>query len=739
VADQFELDGAAVPFVAGDSVAIAILRTGQQPCHGGTLCLAGDCPNCIAEVDGVAYVRTCQLPAGPGLVVRRHPADANQAPNPPVMHPDDVSSAVQVRRVQADLVVIGAGDSGTVAVGEAEAAGRSTLVLDARDGNEVVGIFGGPTVIVRTEAAMVHVHAHEVVVATGAADLLPVCPGNRLTDLFTSRAAQQALDAGIDLGYVVTVGEVPSTIPGTRAQGTLVRFEGTGRVDAVVTVDGDGVEHRHPCDTAVVGLGRSPRDLLLRMSGNLPVRAVGPAAERFALPPCPTAGTVCLCSKVEVADLDGVWRRGFHHLELVKRASLAGTGTCQGAVCGPYLRAFVTDRTGATPEPFTARPASRQITIAEAGVGSFPDPFRRTPLHDEHLALGANMDRFGNWWRPWNYGDHLREYDAVRNAVSIGDVSTLGKMVVSGPDVLELLERIYPTTIADIRPGRSRYVLLLNERGHLIDDGMVCRETDDRFVLTFTSGGAANAEMWLRDWIDTWDLDVRVLDRTTSLAAINVTGPRAGELLGALGLVDPPRFLQHRHDAVAGVPCHVMRLSFTGEASFELHHDIDRSVELWRALMAAGEPMGIVPHGLQALFGLRLEKGHVIVGQDTEMDTTPRRIAMDWAVKMGKPDFLGKEALARTAGLPDGRRLFAFTMPGAAPVEGSPIWHDGDIAGHVSSTFASPLLGHTVMLGWLKRGWDPLGAPIETVLVDGRTATVATAPFYDPEGARARL
>ena len=222
MADQFELDGAAVPFVAGDSVAIAILRAGQQPCHGGTLCLAGDCPNCIAEVDGVAYVRTCQVQARPGIVVRRHPADANHAPNPPAMHVDQVDgSAAAVRRVQADLVVIGAGDSGTAAAAQAERAGRSTLVLDARDGNEVVGIFGGPTVIVRTEASMVHVHAHEVVVATGAAELLPVCPGNRLTDLFTASAAQQALDAGIDLGYVVTVGEVPATVAGTRAQGTL--------------------------------------------------------------------------------------------------------------------------------------------------------------------------------------------------------------------------------------------------------------------------------------------------------------------------------------------------------------------------------------------------------------------------------------------------------------------------------------------------------------------------------------
>jgi sarcosine oxidase subunit alpha len=343
------------------------------------------------------------------------------------------------------------------------------------------------------------------------------------------------------------------------------------------------------------------------------------------------------------------------------------------------------------------------------------------------------MDRFGGWWRPWNYGDAMREYWAVREGVSLGDVSTLGKMIVTGPDVVEALERLYPTTIADIRPGRSRYVLLLNERGHLIDDGMVCRESDDRFVLTFTSGGAAFAEAWVRDWIDTWGLDVRIMDRTISHGAINVTGPLAGALLQRVGVAEPPKFLQHRHAAVAGIDCHIMRLSFTGEASFELHHPVAHSVELWQALMEAGRDMNITPHGLQALFALRLEKGHVIVGMDTELDSTPRRLNMDWAVKMDKPDFIGRTALARTADLPDRRRLFGFTMDGPAPTEGAPIYVGDRIVGHVASTFTSPILGRAVMLGWQKH--EPWA---DTVTIDGRPATVAHTPFYDPEGARAR-
>ena len=343
------------------------------------------------------------------------------------------------------------------------------------------------------------------------------------------------------------------------------------------------------------------------------------------------------------------------------------------------------------------------------------------------------MDRFGGWWRPWHYGDHLAEYSAVRSAVSLGDVSTLGKFVVAGPDAVEFLQRLYPTDVSTIRVGRSRYALLLNERGHVIDDGMICREADDRFVLTFTTGGAGNAEMWMRDWIETWGLSVLLLDRTMSLAAINVTGPRAAELLGRLGLNEPPRFLQHLHTELAGMPVHVMRLSFTGEASFELHHPVDQSTHLWRSLMAEGAELGIRPHGLQALFALRLEKGHVIIGMDTELDTTPRRLGMDWAVNMEKPFFIGRDALARTAPLPDRRRLVGLTMEGAAPVEGSPIWSDGAVVGHVTSSFSSPNLGRAVMLGWLKRAPFP-----ERVEVDGREAAVTAPPFYDPEGLRAR-
>jgi glycine cleavage system aminomethyltransferase T len=737
-AGRIVVDGRPVGFAAGDSVAVAILRDGEVPGRGGTLCLAGDCGNCLAQVDGIAYMRTCQVAARPGLPVVRHPA-VEMPPLPVVASQDltapPIAREVSVRRVEIDVAIIGGGASGTVAHATATATGRSALLLDAASGDEVVAIYAGPTIVARTPGGMLHVHPGEIIVATGAAELQPVCPGNELAGLLTARAADRLHAAGVDLGNAVAIGTPPDGVPCTPIPGRLVRFRGddAGRVRAVVTADDAGRETTTPCETAILGLGRTPRDLLARMAGEVFVSVVGPAADDVALPPPPTEGVVCRCSGTTVDDLASAWDAGFTELELLKRASLACLGTCQGGACLPQVRSWIAARTGEVPDPFTARPASRQITLAEAGADGYVDAFRRTPLHDEHLALGARMDRFGGWWRPWHYGDAVAEYWAVREGVSIGDVSTLGKLVVSGPDVVELLERLYPCHVADIKPGRSRYALLLNERGHVMDDGMILRESETRFALSFTSGGAANAEMWVRDWIDTWGLRVHVLDRTMSLAAINVSGPLARTLMIRAGLADPPRFLGHVHADVAGVPCHVMRLSFTGEAAFELHHPVDRSVELWRALIDLGADLGIRPHGLQALFGLRLEKGHVIIGMDTELDTTPRRLGMDWAVRMEKPQFIGRASLERTAKLPDHRRWLGFSMPGAAPAEGTPIWSEGDVVGNVTGSWTSPLLGMALMLGWLRRAPFPT-----TVVIDGREAAVTATPFYDPEGLRAR-
>jgi glycine cleavage system aminomethyltransferase T len=733
---QLVFDGRPVPFVEGDSVLIALARAGEHPTGGGCLCLGGDCPHCLCIVDGVAYVRTCQTLARPGMVVERHPLDGY----PPLPDGSPIAPEVQVCHIHCDVAIIGQGESGRAAAAEMRGAGKRVVTLDASTGQEVVGIYAGPLVMARTVDGMLHVHAGEVVVATGAAEIQPVAPGNHLAGIVTARAAARLAAAGVALGRMVAIGAMPADAPPMPAPaqavtGRLVRFEGDGQVRAVVMRDNDGIEHRIECDTVAVGLGLTPRDALTRMGVGLSVRVVGSAARASDVPPCPLAGTVCPCAGVSVDDLQHAWDHGFHELELVKRATLAGTGTCQGAACLPHVRSFLKDRGGELQAPFTARPVTRQLTMAEAASGAYHRATPRTALDAEHRRLGARMDRIGGWWRPWNYGRPIEEYWAVREAVSVGDVSTLGKMLVSGSDALELLERLYPTRVSSIAPGRSRYVLILDERGYVMDDGLICCLDENRYILTFTSGGSSHAEMWVRDWADTWGLDVRLLPQTMTLGAINVTGPLARDLLARGGLSEPPEFMHHARAVVAGIDCRVFRLSFTGEVSFELHHPAEQSVTLWRRLLELGTDLGIKPHGIEALLRLRLEKGHVIVGQDTDFDSTARRIGMDWAVRLDKGNFVGKQAVLRTNRMLLDKQLVGLEMDGPAPSEGECIWHGSDYAGYVTSSTFSPVLGKSVMLGWVKL-FD--GALPSEVTVAGRPARRMRVPFYDREGGRAR-
>lgn len=734
------LDGHPLPFEPGDTVLTALLRQGRRPARSGCLCCAGDCGHCLATIDGVAYIRTCQTHARPGMRVESWPDDDY----PKLPSREAFGAETSVQHQHCDVVVIGGGESGLTESAALAASGKQVVLIDAQRGEEAVSINMGPLVVARTPRGLLHVHAHEIVIATGAMWLQPIAPGNDLAGIYTVAAVEKLHKAGVPLGKIVAVGVPPAEVPCESIDGEIVRFEGGAKVESVIVRDETGRESRYRGDTISVGLGTYPRNVLARMGAGLPVRAIGDCAQEAVIPPCPAAGTVCSCSGVAMSDLQFAYEHGFQEMELLKRATLAGTGTCQGGMCIPYLRSFLLNRSGEAQAPFTARPVARQLTLGEAAAGAYHRGTPRTALDAEHRALGAYMDRIGGWWRPYRYGHWEDEYWAVREAVSIGDVSTLGKMQLAGPDALELLQRLYPIDPSTIKPGRSRYVLMLDDRGYVMDDGLICNDGDGRYTLTFTSGGVTTAEMWMRDWIDSWGLDVRLLNQTMSLGALNVTGPYAQALLKRAGFDTPMKFMDVAQARVLDVSCRVYRMSFTGEASFELHHPAEHSAKLWRALLALGADLGIRPHGIEALLKLRLEKGHIIVGQDSDFDSTPRRLAHEWAVKLdrahpdGSPrDFVGRSALLRTNKQPLDKQLCALEMPEReAPYEGSLISQlDGSYAGYVTSSTWSPALNKTVMLGWV-RLID--GALPDAVLIHGKEARRSSAPFYDKEGARAR-
>ena len=608
------VDGRPIAFEPGDSVAVAIVRAGEVPGRGGTLCLAGDCGNCLG-----GRRRRRLRPDVPGRRRGRGWSSSGIRRREPATPRGRGAARGRGRATRRRA----SSSSAEASSGRRRRRARAPWSSTPRTGSEVVGDLSRPDDH-RPDAG-------RDAPRRGRRDRrrdrrgrdpagLPAATTSRAPDRARRRTAAWRPASSCPTP-VVTVGR------------DLVRFEGDDRArsrgrDPYV----DGAEARAPARTVIVDLGRAPRDLLARMAGSgVPGhrrrRAPRPST-RCRRRPTDPAAVVCRCMGVTVGDLEEAWSKGFTELELLKRATLAGIGTCQGGACLPHVRSWIAARTGerartvhrpARVAPDHARRGRRRRDRRRLPADAAPRRAPRARRADgplRWLVAAVALRRRG---RP----STGRSASASRSATS----RTLGKLVVSGPDVVEALERIYPCHVADIKPGRSRYALLLNERGHVMDDGMILRESETRFVLTFTSGGAANAEMWLRDWIDTWGLRVHVMDRTMSLAAINVTGPLAGELLRRLGLAEPPRFLCHVHADVAGVPCHVMRLSFTGEAAWELHHPIDRSVELWRALMDAGADLGIGPHGLQALFGLPPREGprHRRHGHRARHDAAPDR------------------------------------------------------------------------------------------------------------------
>jgi len=391
----------------------------------------------------------------------------------------------------------------------------------------------------------------------------------------------------------------------------------------------------------------------------------------------------------------------------------------------------------------TSRPPVRPVALETLAASVHEVIEKRTGLHDVHVAAGATLEWSGGWKRPLTYGDRREEYLAVRERVGLMDVGTLGRFLIAGRDALLLADAVFPGRIDDLAPSRSRYVLALDEAGYVADDGLLCALDDGSYLLTSTSGGAERMDARLREWADRLDLHVHLLDRTSELGAILVAGPRARDLLQ--GLTDEPiepatlSYPGHREIVVAGIPCRAIRNGFVGELAFELHHPRSRGPELWDALLRAGEAFDVSAFGLDALEVLRLEKGHVYLGQDTLPDDTPDKLGLGWAVEMTKPWFVGRPSLERLARLPRTRRLagleFDHAPADAAELRGVPLTVGDSIVGRVTSSASSPVLDRAIGLGWIRSGGEGLQTELRAGSTVGR---VVPTPFYDPEGARIR-
>lgn len=460
---------------------------------------------------------------------------------------------------------------------------------------------------------------------------------------------------------------------------------------------------------------------------------------------------------LQVRDIVNATRSGYRDVQLVKRFSTVGMGPSQGrhsALPTARLVAQATGRgigeTGVT----TARPPFEAEKLAHVAGRAF-DPYRQTPMHRRHVEAGAKMMPAGIWQRPAFYGkaeDRERcmqeEARHVREQVGLIDVSTLGGLDVRGPDAAELLERLYTFGFAKLAVGRTRYALMTNEHGVVIDDGVCARLGERHFYVTATTSGVDRIYQQMLKWNAQWRLNVDIANVTAALAAVNLAGPLSRQVLAKLCddvdlSAEAFPYLGVRSGKVAGIPARILRVGFVGELGYEVHVPARFAERLWDALMEAGAEHGIRPFGVETQRLLRLEKGHVIISQDTDGMTHPAEIDMQWAIGRKKPFFVGKRSIEILEAQPLKRKLVGFVLPqgSAQPLEGHLVLDGADISGNVTSCEYSQSLGQIVGLAYAGAHQATPGMQIPIRVEGGAVvrATVVQLPFYDPQNLRQEL
>jgi len=459
---------------------------------------------------------------------------------------------------------------------------------------------------------------------------------------------------------------------------------------------------------------------------------------------------------LQLKDFFNAAQEGFDNIELMKRYTTVGMGPSQGKhsnmnavrVLAHILKQPI-DAVGTT----TARPFFHPVPLGHLAGRGF-HPVRRSALQARHERLGAVFMEAGAWLRPEYYARPglgkaalvREEVRAVRSGAGLIDVGTLGKIELSGPDAGELLERAYTGRFKTMKPGTTRYGIMLDEAGVVIDDGVIGRLADDRFYFTTTTTGSAAVYRELQRLIAMWRLQVGIVNVTGAFCGMNLAGPAARAVLSGLAEFDvsEPAFpyLALREGTVAGIAVRAMRVGFVGELGYEIHAPSEHAATLWDLLMDAGAAFGIRAFGVEAQRVLRLEKGHIIIGQDTDGLTTPFEAGLDWAVKMDKPFFVGQRSLRVLQQQPLRQKLCGFMLEsgfaGVAPKECHLVIRDGQIAGRITSITYSETLARHLGLAFLAPDLDKVGTRFE-IRGEGGTmvqAEVVALPFYDPAGER---
>ncbi len=598
----------------------------------------------------------------------------------------------------------------------------SSTVLEARGRKAVTGAVLGP---VSGSGASLEVECDLVIVSGGESPA---------TSLLLQAGGRTRYD---ELSGHFKLAEVPD---GVFAAGEVAGVRNSEAIALSGTLAGLQAAHGLGLgDDASRSHEREATSRLEELTTELPNVAVPPAVAGEGRGKC----FACLCEDVTAKDVHLSVEEGYDSIELSKRYTTVTMGPCQGRMCQLPAVRLMAQETGQGLEGIgttTARPPWSTVPMGALAGRPF-EPAKRSAIHWRQRDLGANVNWAGDWRRAYDYGDPEGEAENVQRAAGLIDVSTLGKLIVRGADAGAFLDLMYPNRFSNLKPGRIRYGVMASDAGRIFDDGTITRLDEDTFYVTTTSSGAGAVEQWFSSWLADWDMDVQMTDVTQGLAAINLAGPKAREILAAVTDLDVSNeafaYLDGKQAIVAGVPALLLRIGFVGEVGYEIHFPAAHGEHVWDAVMEAGAAHGLRPFGLEPQRILRLQKMHIIVGQDTDSESTPYAAAMPWIVKLDKEeDFIGRWALERFAETEPETRLVGFTMAnGHVPTEGSVVVADGVPAGQVTSARRSRQVGKVIGLAWVPAALARDGASI-TISDAGRTfaADVQTKPFYDPDG-----
>lgn len=684
----------------------------------------------------LARVKTLVVAAG--TIERPYVFEGNDLPG--VMLSTAVRRLVNLYAVKPGerAVVLSANDSGDAATEDLASAGvEVAAVLDARNGTTVRAAVGRNGVRRVIDSGGNSYEADLLVTATGwttPTSLLNMAGDKPAYEPNAARFLPSTLpDNVVATGGIVGDGSTERLVEHARAVGV----EAARRAASTRSIWRLATPAAAPGD-------RVPQD----RPEPIPELAVGAHPEMFR---SSTHGFVDYSEDVTSKDLFAAAAEGYDSMELAKRYTTVNMGPVQGKLEAVNAVAVHGEAIGASlleTSTTTWRPPYSPIRLGTL-AGRMHQPVRYSPIQPWHEAHRASPLVAGQWIRPDHYGDPAAEVRAVRDGVGIIDVSPLGKIDLRGRDVPRLLEFVYVNKWSKLDIGKVRYGVMCAEDGVIFDDGVTGRLGDDRYMMSTTSGGAGGVWNWLDDWLQTGfaDWDVKMTAVTDGYASINVAGPESRKLVGRLTDIDldPEQFgyMQVRTGVVAGVPgCFLWRIGFTGELSYEIHIPASYGLWVWEKLLEKGKDLGVAPFGIEAQRILRLEKGHFIVGQDTDGLTQAFGMGIDGAIKLDKDDFAGKPELVWQFERDDHHRLVAIQTedPAIVPPESSQIiLATGEIKGRITSSRMSPTLGRSICLGQLDHVLARPGQRLGIRLPDGRTVPASVMEHhshFDPEGYR---